>query len=47
MAERVGVPENERFYFPVPAVVATLEPVKMISCGADHTLAMGNLFISY
>jgi alpha-tubulin suppressor-like RCC1 family protein len=41
-AERVGVPEAERFFFPVPALIATLEPIKMISCGADHTIAMGN-----
>lgn len=40
-AERVGVPEAERFFFPVPALIATLEPIKMISCGADHTIAMG------
>ena len=37
------MPEEERFFFPVPALIATLEPIKMISCGADHTIAMGNV----
>lgn len=40
-AERIGVPENERLFFPVPALLATLEPIKMIACGSDHTIAMG------
>ena len=39
--ERVGVPENERFFFPLPKCIETLEEVKQLSCGADHTLALG------
>lgn len=39
--ERVGVPDNEKFYFPLPKCISTLEHVKQVSCGADHTLALG------
>ena len=39
--ERVGVPEEERFYFPLPKALDTLEQIRQISCGADHTLALG------
>ena len=42
-AERIGVPDSERFYFPVPSVLPNLEPIMQISCGADHTLAIGAL----
>ena len=40
-SERLGAKENERFYFPTPTCISTLEPIRMISCGADHTLALG------
>lgn len=39
--ERVGAPERERCYFPIPQLIKTLEPIKQVSCGADHTLAYG------
>ena len=31
-AERIGVPEAERFYFPVPSVLPNLEPISQLSC---------------
>lgn len=40
-SERLAVPEREKYLFPVPQVIKTLEPVKQISCGADHTVAYG------
>eukprot|EP01032_Pedospumella_encystans_P027194 gene27194-30739_t len=40
--ERNGVPENQRAFFPVPVCLRSLEPIKQISCGTDHTLAAGN-----
>ena len=39
--ERVGVPEREKSFFPIPTPLNTLESVRLISCGADHTLAYG------
>lgn len=39
--ERVGVDDRVKFYFPVPELIRTLEPITMLSCGADHTLAKG------
>jgi alpha-tubulin suppressor-like RCC1 family protein len=39
--ERHGVPEAQRAYFPVPLLLKSLEPIRQISCGADHTLAAG------
>ena len=45
-AERIGVPDAERYFFPVPSVLPSLEPISAISCGADHTLAIGdNIYI--
>lgn len=40
--ERNGVPDNQKAYFPVPVHLRSLEPIKQISCGTDHTLASGN-----
>jgi alpha-tubulin suppressor-like RCC1 family protein len=40
--ERLGVLESERKYWPVPQHIKTLEPIRQISCGADHTLAYGS-----
>jgi len=41
-SERIGAEtEAERFYFPIPSHLATLETIIQISCGADHTLARG------
>lgn len=41
-SERIGAAsEAERFYFPIPSHISTLEAIKQISCGADHTLARG------
>jgi alpha-tubulin suppressor-like RCC1 family protein len=37
----VGADEKDRFFFPVPSQLKTLEAIAMISCGADHTLACG------
>ena len=39
--ERVGAKDSERFYYPIPQVLATLERIKQVSCGADHCLAIG------
>lgn len=39
--ERLGASEREKAYFPVPTQLKTLEPISMISCGADHTMAIG------
>jgi alpha-tubulin suppressor-like RCC1 family protein len=39
--ERLGVPENEKNYFPIPMFISTLEPIKTVCCGYDHTLAHG------
>lgn len=39
--ERNGVPDSQKAYFPVPIQLKSLEPIKQISCGADHTLAAG------
>ncbi len=40
-SERLGAKENERFYFPIPSHITTLEKIDKIACGADHTLAVG------
>lgn len=40
--ERHGVPDAEKAYFPIPTLLKSLEPIKQISCGADHTLAIGS-----
>lgn len=32
---------QEMYFFPVPQLLKTLETIKQISCGADHTLAFG------
>ncbi|RYH28646.1 hypothetical protein EON65_11435 [archaeon] len=40
-AERLGAPEHERFYFPVPTCLKTLERITMVACGNDYTLARG------
>ena len=38
----VGVNSPQyRQYFPVPYVVSNLERIEMVSCGADHSLAVG------
>ena len=39
--EKVGVPDSQKHFFPVPIQLTTLEAVCFISCGADHTLAYG------
>ncbi len=39
--ERVGIEDNSKYYFPVPGTIRALENISMISCGADHTLAVG------
>jgi alpha-tubulin suppressor-like RCC1 family protein len=39
--ERVGVPEKEKYFFPLPKCLDTMERIRQISCGADHTLALG------
>ena len=39
--ERNGVPEAQRSFFPVPVPLKSLEPIRQISCGADHTIAFG------
>lgn len=39
--ERLGVMETESLYWPLPQHIKTLEPIKQIACGADHTLAYG------
>ena len=38
---RLGVPESEKSYFNIPYAISGLEPIRMVSCGADHTLAIG------
>jgi len=40
--ERIGVKESERFFFPVPYRLPSLEPISQLTCGADHTLALGS-----
>eukprot|EP00605_Chrysophyceae_sp_TOSAG23-4_P000295 GSChrysophyteH1.ASY1.ANO1.340.1 assembled CDS len=40
-SERVGAKENERYFFPIPSHITTLEKITMLSCGADHTIALG------
>lgn len=40
-SERIGVPDNERYFFHVPSILPSLEPINKISCGTDHTLAIG------
>jgi alpha-tubulin suppressor-like RCC1 family protein len=39
--ERVGIPDHQKFFFPVPSCLSTLETITQISCGTDHTLAIG------
>lgn len=41
--ERNGaIEEAEKLYFPIPTLLRTLESVKQIACGTDHTLAIGS-----
>jgi alpha-tubulin suppressor-like RCC1 family protein len=40
-SERLGAKENERHYFPIPSNITALEFIREISCGTDHTLAIG------
>lgn len=40
--ERIGSDEKLKYFFPVPNLLSTLEPITQISCGADHMLAKGN-----
>lgn len=39
--ERLGAPEHERNFFPVPTCLRTLEPISMLACGNDYTIARG------
>ena len=39
--ERIGVPEREKAFYPIPTPLLTLEAIRLLSCGADHTLAYG------
>lgn len=39
--ERLGVLETECLIWPSPQHIKTLEPIKQVTCGADHTLAYG------
>lgn len=39
--ERLGAPERQRAFFPLPTELKTLEPVRQISCGNDYTMALG------
>ena len=39
--ERIGVPESERQFSPTPTLLPSLEPISLIACGADHSLAVG------
>lgn len=38
--ERVGVPDNEKVYFPVPCLVSSIILVRQVACGVEHTLAL-------
>jgi alpha-tubulin suppressor-like RCC1 family protein len=40
--ERVGVPDEEKFFFPGPSLLTSLrdEFVTQISCGSQHVLAI-------
>ena len=40
-AARVGVPESEAQRFSIPSHIDSLEPVRLLACGADHCLAYG------
>lgn len=40
-SERLGAKEGQRHYFPIPTHLSTLEEIRELSCGADHTLAVG------
>mmetsp|Transcript_18138 Transcript_18138/g.24888 ORF Transcript_18138/g.24888 Transcript_18138/m.24888 type:complete len:325 (+) Transcript_18138:496-1470(+) len=40
-SERFGVPDKEKFLFPIPTHLTTLEQITQISCGSDYTLAVG------
>eukprot|EP00595_Chromulina_sp_UTEXLB2642_P003037 CAMPEP_0196762222 /NCGR_PEP_ID=MMETSP1095-20130614/1624_1 /TAXON_ID=96789 ORGANISM="Chromulina nebulosa, Strain UTEXLB2642" /NCGR_SAMPLE_ID=MMETSP1095 /ASSEMBLY_ACC=CAM_ASM_000446 /LENGTH=363 /DNA_ID=CAMNT_0042112749 /DNA_START=519 /DNA_END=1610 /DNA_ORIENTATION=+ len=40
-SERLGVSDSEKNYFPIPQLIKVLEPIRQISCGADHCLAYG------
>ena len=40
-SERLGAKEGQRHFFPIPTHLSTLETITHLSCGADHTLAMG------
>ena len=41
LTERRGASEKDKFFFPVPSHLKTLETIYEISCGVDHTLAAG------
>jgi alpha-tubulin suppressor-like RCC1 family protein len=40
--ERVGADERTKNFFPIPDYHRTLEPIRILACGADHTLAVGS-----
>jgi alpha-tubulin suppressor-like RCC1 family protein len=40
--ERLGVPDREKHFFPVPMSIKTLEPIHQIACGVDYTMAIGD-----
>lgn len=40
-SERLGASETERFYFPLPSHITTIETIRQVACGADHSLAIG------
>lgn len=39
--ERIGVPDKEKSFFPVPQQIKTLETISQVSCGSDYTMALG------
>ena len=39
---RIGVPDSEKSYFNIPYTISEIEPIRLVSCGADHTLAVGS-----
>lgn len=40
-ADREGVPDAQRAFMPVPQPLPRLEPIRLVSCGTDFTLAVG------
>ena len=40
-SENVGAPESERYFCSLPRRIETLEVIRQVSCGSDHTLAYG------